>query len=473
MPKQKISACLKNFLEIQSAAIQSDDGNRCLIAPHPKLKKKLRRQIQKLREASSGSIFASHLNITEPDRPGFNDGLIYPGDTFPLGTALSTARSSRLKKSPLRGVTRVAVILVDFDDKPMKKTPKHFKDLFFSKGVIPTGSVREYYEEVTNGKVDIQGEVVGPYRLPKTLKEYANRKSGTGDNFPNSRTMAKDAAIAADVDIDFSKYDNDKDGYVDAFVVIHAGTGAEESDNPHHIWSHKWVLQGREPYVADRNMKIYSYLTVPEDCKVGVCAHELGHLLFGFPDLYDADYSSEGVGDWCLMGSGSWNNNGLTPAHPSSWCKCQQGWVTTKAPKANKKDVSIGDVKESNIVYRLWENGKDTREYFLIENRQKTGYDKYLPSSGLLIWHVNENFTTNEKEGRYRVALIQADGKKHLEKGKNSGDAGDCFPGTSSNNDFDKNTKPGSLSYGGKDSKVAINNIRKKGKGIVVDIKVK
>jgi immune inhibitor A len=284
--------------------------------------------------------------------------------------------------------------------------------------------------------------------------------------------MARDAAVLCDPDVVFSKYDYDNVLFVDAFVVIHAGSGAEVNDNPNDIWSHKWLLQGG-PHVSDRGTKVYSYLTVPENCRLGVCAHELGHLLFGFPDLYDADYSSEGVGDWCLMGGGSWNNGGLTPAHPSSWCKCHQGWVKTKTPKTNSKNVVVADVKDAKTVYKLWKDGNPGKEYFLIENRQKSKFDKHLPSSGLLIWHINENITSNEDEKRYRVTLIQADGKKHLEKGKNRGDAGDCYPGTLNNKDFDHTSKPPSLSHAGKDTTVALNNIRKSGNKITVDIKVK
>ena len=100
--------------------------------------------------------------------------------------------------------------------------------------------------------------------------------------------------------------------------------------------------------------KIYGYLTVPEDCKIGVCAHELGHLLFGFPDLYDTDNSSEGIGDWCLMSGGSWGGGGDTPVHPSAWCKVNQSWVTVENPQADAT-VSIDDVKNSATVYRLLE----------------------------------------------------------------------------------------------------------------------
>ena len=131
MKRHKDFQTLRNFLKIYESAIKSDDGNRCLISPHPKLKNKIKKEIAKIKESAKGSIFASNIKFNEPSRPGFNDGLIYPGDSFPLGTALSAAKNARLTKSPLRGIVRVLVVLVDFDDKPMKKSKKHFENLFF------------------------------------------------------------------------------------------------------------------------------------------------------------------------------------------------------------------------------------------------------------------------------------------------------------------------------------------------------
>ena len=158
--------------------------------------------------------------------------------------------------------------------------------------------------------------------------------------------MARDAAQLANPIVDFAPFDNDGNGFVDAFIVIHAGEGAEETGNANHIWSHKWVLPDGA-FNAD-GTKIFGYLTVPEDCRIGVCAHELGHLVFGWPDLYDTDESSEGLGNWCLMAGGSWNGNGDIPAHPSAWCKVGQGWVSVvnRTSNAQSHDRGCQDQQE-------------------------------------------------------------------------------------------------------------------------------
>jgi immune inhibitor A len=463
---------LENFMKIREAAEATHDGHRCMIAPHPDLKKKLDTEVKKLKASAKG-VLGDRVGIAAAYKPvGLNDGLIYPGTMYPVGTSAAMARSAAADRAPLSGTVRVAVILVDFSDKAMTATKAHFEDLFFSLGKIPTGSVREYYREVSHGKIDIQGQVVGPYRLPKTLNQYAHGASGMGAALPNARTMAKDAAVASNPAINYALYDNDMDTFVDAFVVVHAGPGGEVTGNVNDIWSHKWVLDGGA-YTADGTTKIYGYLTVPEDCRLGVCAHELGHLLFGFPDLYDTDYSSEGIGNWCLMAGGSWNNAGLTPSHPSAWCKCQQNWVTTTNHTSNVSNVAIEDVKTGYTVHRLWKDGAVGKEYFLVENRQKINFDKYIPNSGLLIWHIDDATASNSNEAHYKVALVQADGKKDMELNHNRGDAGDTYPGSTNNRKFDSTTTPNSKSYAGANTCVVVKNISDSAAVMHADLSVK
>jgi immune inhibitor A len=444
-------------------AVYSD---RCLVAPSPQIRRQIR---DRLRAASAEIAPMGPVALRPQNRPGFNDGLIVPGQEFPLGTPLESVRSMAARRAPLRGDVRVIVVLVDFSDAPMTRPAESFRDLFFSTGKIPTGSVREYFSEVSNNLIKLTGEVVGPYRLPRTLATYAGGQSGVDNPVPNARTMARDAAQLANADVDFAPFDNDGNGFVDAFIVIHAGPGAETTANGNHIWSHKWVLSG-QPFNADTT-KIYAYLTVPEDCRIGVCAHELGHLVFGWPDLYDTDESSEGLGNWCLMGGGSWNGQGDIPAHPSAWCKAGQKWVTVTNRTTNGP-LTIRDVKADHEVHRLWKSGASGDEYFLLEFRRRTGYDRELPGDGLLIYHVDDTVEGNENERHPKVKLMEADNQAHLHNGANRGDDGDPYPGRSANKAFDIASSPGSKSYAGIDTCVAVTNISINSSAAKVDVRV-
>jgi immune inhibitor A len=442
----------------------------CAVAPSPELRERLREELRQFREDADSPLLQQLTLPRRPRWPGFDDGTILPPDQFPLGTAAGAIGRAAADRAPLRGKVRVVVVLVDFPDRPMNETTQHFEDLFFSTGVIPSGSVAEYYREVTGGLVDLVGEVVGPFRLQRRLSWYANGNFGIGkpSGTPRAQHMARDAATAADPTVNFRPYDNDGNGFVDAFIVVHAGAGGEATGDPGDIWSHKWTLSA--PLSTDQT-RIFAYLTIPEDARIGVSAHELGHLLFGFPDLYDIDDSSEGVGNWCLMGGGSWNGGGDVPAHPSAWCKLQQGWASEVAV-TTPGTVTFTDVKSSRAVHRLWRDGQRGKEYFLVENRQRTGFDRLLPGAGLLVWHVDDNQPDNSNENRYLVGLVQADGKRDLERGRNRGDAGDAYPGTSGNTALTPTSTPSSDSYAGKDTAVSLTGISSSGTAMTATVSV-
>jgi len=427
----------------------------CAIAPSPELRA---RTLQELERVRSESDVASMFRLGgAPRMLGFDDGVIIPADEFPPGTPHEAIRTAAATRASLTGAIRVVVVLADFADKPMTADREHFEKLFFSLGELPHGSVRDYYREVTHGLVDIVGEVTGPVRLPQKLSWYANNNFGIGRPAGQARAqiMARDAAVSADPLINYAPYDNDGNGFVDAFIVLHAGAGGEATGNRGDMWSHKWVLPNA--YNAD-GARIYGYLTIPEDAKIGVCAHELGHLLFGFPDLYDIDGSSEGVGNWCLMGAGSWGGGGDIPTHPSAWCKVQQGWAKAVNVTSNGT-LSIPDVKNSFEVQRLWRDGLPGNEYFLVENRQQTGYDSSLPASGMLIWHVDEGQSDNTNEDHYMVGLVQADNQRDLEGAANRGDDGDTYPGSTGNSSFSPSSQPSSRSYTGAATGVSVTDI--------------
>ena len=314
--------------------LASVDPDRCTVAPSPELNDRIRQEVTRLEGTKRVKELTARVKIPEPKSPGLNDGLIIPGSYFPLGTSIERVRSAAADRAPLHGTLRVIVVLVDFSDQVMAETLQHFEELFFSTGVLANGSVKEYFDEVTNGLVTITGQVVGPYRMPRTMAQYAHGESGTGSAAPNARTMARDAAVAANPSVELRSL-RQRRQRLRGRLHRRARRARRRADrrSRRHLVTQVGLVRRRQ-YLADTT-KIYAYLTVPEDARIGVCAHELGHLLFGFPDLYDTDNTSEGIGNWCLMAGGSWNGGGDIPAHPSAWCKANQGWVTVQNVTTN------------------------------------------------------------------------------------------------------------------------------------------
>lgn len=241
--------------------------------------------------------------------------------------AKTRSHNHTLESAPVTGVRRALVLLVDFSDKTATQPQSHFNNLLFSLG---GNSMREYYREVSYNKLDVQGQVSGSgptagwYRAPQPKSYYTNNDFGFGSYPRNAQKLAEDVIDLAAPHVNFANYDNSGNGKVEALVIICAGIGGEQSGDKDDIWSHKWSISPKnvDGVVVDR------YFMAPENGRVGVMSHELGHLLMGWPDLYDTDYSSRGTGSWDLMAGGSWNNGGNTPAHPTAWCKVQAGWVT-------------------------------------------------------------------------------------------------------------------------------------------------
>ena len=223
------------------------------------------------------------------------------------------------------------------------------------------------------------------------------------------------------------------------------------------------------------------YMVNPSDQTMGVYCHEIGHTFFGLPDLYDLDGSSYGVGNWSLMSYGSWNGppiyipwlgysiaDGSSPAWPDAWSRVQMGFETPLQFQGNLPIFLFPPVEtlpHAGIgMVKLDSPNLGTEEYFLVENRQRLGYDAFLPGDGLLIWHIDEEKWNLWEGNNYEctaspccggqcptwhplVTLEQADGRLDLELYVNPGDTGDPFPGSSNNRSFAWNTTPESGSW--------------------------
>jgi immune inhibitor A len=372
--------------------------------------------------------------------------------------------------SPVIGERRALVLLVDFQDNPSSKPRQHYTDMLFSSGKYPTGSLRDYYYEASYHKLTVTGDVSGEdggkkgwYRAPKAYSYYADEKYGFGEYPKNATRLVEDAVDLAAGHVDFANYDVDGDGEVDALFIVHAGPGAEVSGLTTHIWSH---MSNIPPKTVD-GVRVSRYSMEPEDGNIGVFCHELGHV-FGLPDLYDYDMDSAGTGSWDLMAGGSWNNGGLTPAHPVGWCKAKLGWVEPQLVSGSLKSITLKPSILHPEVYRL-PAGSNEKEYFLIENRKRTGFDSYIPGEGLMIQHVDESQRNNNDQAHYLVDIEQCDGRCDLNKNANRGDEEDLFPSKSCDS-FSAKTNPSSKTYAGEDSRVEFKNIRRSGENIIIDL---
>ena len=373
-------------------------------------------------------------------------------------------------------------------------------------GPWPTGTMSQYYAEISYGAINLTGTVTNWVTVSQNDTYYEGTSNGLNPANAETGEFLKELLDANDGSIDFGQYDNDgpdgipnsgdDDGYADFVAFVHPESGGEcGNDN---LWSHRWTYSAwwGSPYLtndASANggvIRVQDYVIQPGfNCdgatmiQIGVFCHEFGHA-FGLPDLYDTDGSSEGIGHWGLMAAGNWNSPAL-PAHMSPWSKTELGWIipTEVTPSGNITDLhqlpleaaqSLPNVEFNASVLKVYATATPGSEYFLIENRQALGFDGALHGSGLLIWHIDDAKSNNRSEwypplnpaNHYMVALEQADGDWDLEKDNNRGDSGDAF--TAQN--FDCYSTPSSDAYTAGSIDLAIANISASGDPMTFEV---
>ncbi|MGH1435814.1 MAG: M6 family metalloprotease domain-containing protein [Lewinella sp.] len=370
---------------------------------------------------------------------------------------------------PPAGVQKALLLLIDFPDQAFTYPQGDFDNMANQVGYNVngnSGSFRDYYLDISYGLLTVNTDVEGWYTALNNKATYGI-ESLANRNFHNAVPLIREAVDAAEAaGIDFSQYDGDGDGRVDVVEVIHSGRGAEASGNVDDIWSHRWVLAAASLSVTYDGKLINDYIIQPEKhgansiTNIGVFVHEFGHAL-GLPDLYDTDNSSRGLGHWCCMAGGTWNNSGKTPAQFSAWCKKELGWISPTVLSGNG-DISNMDYSDNDDEAYQFDT-PDADEYFLLENRQKIGWDAHIPGEGLAIYHIDESRNSNSDESRPWVDLEQADGDRDLNLNVNSGDNGDLYPGSSNNTEFNCSTSPNSNNYSGGVSNINIFDISSSG----------
>jgi immune inhibitor A len=421
----------------------------------------------------------------------------------PGGRPVATIRWPGLVQAPepVRPTTddarEVLLLLVDFPDNTARHDTAAFRQALFTAG---NNSIVDYYDEASFGNLALAGALSGWHRAAYGFEHYLGDSFGIFGDYPhNSQGLVVDLVRQADPFVDFARYDRDDDGVVDGLWVMHAGPGAEETGNPRHIWSHKWQLSDPTfgspgPVQTNDGVSVDVYSVQPERFEdneimsIGVFCHEFGHIL-GLPDLYDTDYSSSGLGRFCLMAGGSWGQAtdgtpGSSPVHPCAWCKYLLGWVRPESLEQGLVDslpgADIPTAATAPAAYRLVRNpagvdwgrgGTGIGEYFLVENRQRTGFDAGLPGAGLLILHVDESQASNDDERRPLVGILRADGSPSL--ALPADDRGsDAHLWKASDSGVSPYTVPGTMFHDGVQSGVAATNISASGLVMQADLEI-
>ena len=440
----------------------------------------------------------------------------------------------RAKSVRVTGTGTCLVILWDFTDHAADQVnhpASDYDEMMFSVGSTPTGSMNDYYREVSHGAFEVGGLVSGWTTDSNSYASYANN-DGSQDA-QTAKVMIENAIAALDASIDFSQFDNDgpdgipnsgdDDGDVDSLFFVHSGPGQEQSGEESDIWSHAWAFSGG--LSTNDGVSIYRYSVEPEMLvdgtlmTMGVFAHEYGHVL-GLPDLYDTDYSSGGIGEWGLMSGGSWTARegdpvGSSPSHMTAWSKMQMGWLDPVIINAVTPGVLIPPAETSPVAYRVFRQGEaGGNEYFLIENRRALGFDEGLlrrqiayglaQPEGLVIYHIDDNQGSNSDDLHRLVDVVDAspwfdtdgswhenlDGVRDISRwayldGFNRGDNGDVWPGFSAfnadstdwvgprdRNTFSDESIPSAWDYDCNNTGVVLDNIFDDGLNVSVDFQV-
>lgn len=432
------------------------------------------------KEVVNGQLVASDIivsaNLNEPNMAGLNiEPHLQPA---PLQRYVPDQQIGGFNLSHQRTDYNLLMLLVEYPDEAATYTVANFDDLMNQTNYNGTGSFKDYYDEVSYGQFNAITTIAGWYTATNNHDYYGyNNGFGVAEELVIETIAAAEAA-----GFDFSSYDNDGDGYVDVVNITHAGSGAEQGDYTD-IWSHRSWLSNPVQYDG---VYIQDYTFNPETqsgslANIGVIAHEFGHAL-NLPDLYDTDYTSSGLGYWSLMAGGAWGGNGYSPQYPThmnAWCKTELGWMTPTVVSADQNGNILPPSETNSSAIRI-DNPQDDSEYFLVENRQKTGFDINMYNSGLFIWHIDEEMTglwpgqnnVNASEPHYGVGLEQADGSFDLENNTNSGDGADPYPGTTGNTSFSGNSIPNSHSHYNVTSMVVVDNIVESGSEVTFDITI-
>ena len=370
----------------------------------------------------------------------------------------SCPQKEKLNNFPTIGEVHSLVILVQFADTKFSTVGSDAHQFFnnmlnepgftYSNGA--NGSARDFYLNSSNGRFQPQFDVIGPVTLPEKYSYYGANKGSSVDNPARLEQFVREACTLADPLVDFSQYDHNQDGYIDNIYFFYAGKGEADSGDGNAIWPHSayYSDMAKDAGLSETSLKlngvevgnytcsneINGTLITPQPAGIGTFVHEFGHVL-GLADHYDVNYgmTTFAPGSFDTMAQASYNNNGNTPAAFSAYERACLGWIDLTMLKNGVDSLNVlPDLNDSNKAYVVPVGGTNDEEYFIMENRQKKGWDAFIPGHGMLLWHIDYDAKAWEKNElnitgtHQRVDIVEADNKL-----TDNTRAGDPFPGTS------------------------------------------
>jgi M6 family metalloprotease-like protein len=397
------------------------------------------------------------------------------------------------------GTVKTLTILVDFKDHRAATelpgmTPNIFQQNIYGSGTAaaqrftPHESVSAYYRRASQGKVDIQGNVLGWYHFPNDRRQY----QPTGVGTPEQKRAANNAAIFKMVSEalnslgaghNFAQYDNDNDGDIDLVTILYAGP---DSGWMSFWWAYQWrffVPEANRTTFGSKKLKQFVFQFVDKrdqtDFDPSTLLHEMGHA-FGLADYYDYDKNvgpTGGVGGLDMMDANKGNQNAF-----SRWLLdwIQPDIVGSGSP-ATHQLVASGSPNNTHKAVAIFPQLRNTnapgQELFIVENRFRTGNDSgvpKLPNDGLLVWHVaadpnteNDDFLyDNSYTDRKLIRLVRADSAVDFPAGVTAG-AGTYFCPP---REFTPNSTPNTNSYSGDRTNIVLSNISAPGETMTVNI---
>jgi M6 family metalloprotease-like protein len=338
--------------------------------------------------------------------------------------AAAPGGDAQILAGPLQGAVKGVTLLIDFSDDPATLSQTEIGNYLNQRGYTGfgnNGSIRDYYYDVSGGKLDYTNYVSAYYRAQHPKTYYTDPAYPLGQR---AQELIREALQALDAQgFDFSTLSVDAGNNIRAINMFYAGF--VQNAWAQGLWPHQSYMSG---FSADGvSAGAYQTTNIGSELTIATFCHENGHMLFGWPDLYDQSYTSNGAGNYCLM---AYQGPAQNPVPPDPWLRAQAGWETpvTLAPPAGP---TLYTATANALGSFRWNNPSTPNEYFLIESRRLTGRSAGLPDEGLLIWHIDEAGSNSCSDMsptcHYAVSVEQADGLFEIEHNIGYGGAGDLF----------------------------------------------